>query len=463
MNTTRRESPPEEIDSIMTALAEAGQDHVVRAASALAGSERHEYLAPLAGVPIARLSKEASRPAHDEPTHPLEVAAPAWVPLPPDAATSERMNEARARGEDALRSGRVASLLVAGGLGTRLGWPGPKGTFPIGPVSDRSLFQIFAETHVALGRRYGAAIPWAIQTSGANHQDTIEFFEKSDWFGVSPSNLVFFQQGTLPAFHPDGRIVLDRTGRIVAQPDGHGGVYLALERRGINAWLSERGISDVFYFQVDNPLCTLCDPAFVGLHLECQSQMSTRAVRKEEPSERVGVLARVGGRLRVIEYTELPSDLSAHREDDGGLTLRAGNTGIHAFALDFLRAMAAETSFPVHIARKPVPTGPDETVDGVKFEYFVFDALPYAERTLVMECARETDFAPVKNGTGQDSPDTARAMLSAMYRMWLREWGASVGDDTPVEISPLVALGPEELKLRPTPRALPSGPLILST
>ena len=462
MNTIRPESDLEATDAIMTALEQAGQDHVVRAASALPVGERVAYLAPLAGVPIARLSREATRPAHDEPLRPEEVEPPGWVPLPADATARDPSNEARARGEQALRSGKVASLLVAGGLGTRLGWPGPKGTFPIGPVTDRSLFQIFAETHVALGRRYGTPIPWAIQTSGANHDETVEFFERNAWFGVSPTDVAFFQQGTLPAFHPDGRIVLDRTGRIVAQPDGHGGVYLALERRGVNAWLSERGVTDVFYFQVDNPLCTICDPSFMGLHLEARSQMSTRAVRKEEPGERVGVLARVGGRLRVIEYTELPPELSSRRDADGGLTLRAGNTGIHAFALDFLRAMAAEASFPVHVARKPVPIGPDETTDGVKLEYFVFDALPFAERTMVMECARETDFAPVKNGAGQDSPDTARAMLSAMYRGWLRQWGVSPPDDSPVEIGPLVALGPEDLERRPAPRSLPPGPLILS-
>lgn len=457
---------PQEAASLESALKRTGQGHVLAALEALAPDERLRRLAPLAGAPIERLVALAREPhAATAPLDASRVAAPPWIPLPQTTADAAEHARAQEHGHALLRAGKVATLLVAGGLGTRLGWDAPKGTFPIGPVTDRTLFQHFAEVHRALARRTGHSIPWAIQTSDTNHEATLQFLTENAWFGLDPSDVRLFPQGDLPAFDLQGRIVLDQGGGVVAQPDGHGGVFLAMKRRGVIQWLADRGVEHVFYFQVDNPLAPICDPAFLGHHALTGSRMSTLAVRKVEPGERVGVLALRDGALGIVEYTELPPDLAAARAPDGGLLLRAGNTAIHAFTLELLAEMASEASFPIHAARKAIPTGDGASVQGIKLEYFVFDALPYAGRTLVMEVDRATGFAPVKNADGADSPATARAAMSSAWRRWLERWdprAAELPADAAVEVSPLVALDADELCARPVPAAPPEAPLVLA-
>ena len=72
------------------------------------------------------------------------------VRLPQTDGERVAMRRAAGVGADAMAAGEVGVILVAGGSGTRLGFEGPKGTFPIGPVSSASLFQIHAEKIVAL-------------------------------------------------------------------------------------------------------------------------------------------------------------------------------------------------------------------------------------------------------------------------------------------------------------------------
>ncbi|GMV43588.1 MAG: UDP-glucose pyrophosphorylase [Myxococcales bacterium] len=448
---------PDESALVEESLRRAGQDHVLAAMAGVPVAERVRRLTPLAGVPVERLASLVRAEVKAHPLDPARIAAPPWVALGKHDAG------ARERGEELLRDGKIATLLVAGGLGTRLGWDAPKGTFPIGPVTDRTLFQHFAETHRALGRRYGRSIPWAIQTSGTNHAATWEFLQAHGWFGLDPTDVLLFPQGDLPAFDPSGRILLDPESHVIAQPDGHGGVFGALERRGALRWLADRGVEHVFYFQVDNPLAPICDPAFLGHHALSGSRMSTLAVRKVDPAERVGVLCLRDGAPGIVEYSELPPEVATARAPDGGLLLRAGNTAIHAFTMELLAQMAHERDFPVHMARKPIPTGA-ASVEGIKLEYFVFDALPYAGTTLIMELDRATGFAPVKNADGADSPATARAAMSAKWRRWVERWDprtVMLPEDTLVEVSPLVALDADELRSHPIPEAPPTSPLIL--
>lgn len=465
MHATTTAAPPHlALVALEVALRAAGQHHLLEPLLGLPDPQRAQRLAPLLGVPVDRLARAVEQLLRSPEGPPAAIRPIPWVPLPRTPDELRARETARAAGEALLREGRVATLLVAGGLGTRLGWNAPKGTFAIGPVTDRTLFQHFAELHTALERRHGAKIPWAVQTSAANHEATQDFFEENRWFGRDPADIRLFPQGDLPAFDLEGRIVLDAAGSPVVQPDGHGGVFPALHRHGVLDWLSARGVEHVFYFQVDNPLVPLCDPAFLGMHAARGSEMSTFAVRKEDPAERVGVLALRDGVPGIVEYTELSPALAEERSPDGALALCAGNTAIHAFTLGLLRRTAAEARFPIHAARKPIPRGDAPPLPGVKLEYFVFDALPYAERTLVMELDRATGFAPVKNASGQDSPDTARAMLRAVWRGWLEQWDprlATLGPDAPVEVSPLVALDAAELSRRPIPAEPLAAPIVL--
>jgi UDP-N-acetylglucosamine/UDP-N-acetylgalactosamine diphosphorylase len=371
---------------------------------------------------------------------------------------------ARTVGTEALRRGQVGVILVAGGQGTRLGYDGPKGTYALAPLSGASLFEIHARKILALQRRYGAAVPFYIMTSQANDADTRRFLAAHGHFGLDPAHVQCFPQGMLPAFWPDGRVVLEAPGRLFTAPDGHGGVLAALARTGMLADMRRRGLTTLFYFQVDNPMVDIAAPAFIGLHLRRGAEMSIKVCAKRDPSEGLGVAVERGGRHTVVEYTELTEAQKQARRPDGELLFKYGSVAIHVFSLAFLER---ETSagLPLHQAHKKVPycdatgvTVKPAAANAYKFEKFIFDALPDAAQPLVLAFAREDEFAPVKNAEGSDSPATARAAMMEKAARWLAACGVTVPRDAAgrlavkVEIDPAYAHDADELRAR-----LPKG------
>ncbi len=383
----------------------------------------------------------------------LSDLAPApYVALPQDGGDAAGWREAQAAGEAALRSGRVAAFTVAGGQGTRLGFDGPKGTFPVTPVRRKPLFQVFAEKIMVAGRRHGRPLHWFIMTSHANHAATEAFFAEHGCFGLDPARVHFLRQGRMPAVDFAGRILLESPGAIAMSPDGHGGSLRALHRSGALDLMQREGIDTLSYFQVDNPLVRCVDPAFIGWHLRRGAEMSAKMVPKAYPEEKLGHFCLQHGRVVVIEYSDLPLDLQrAVDPATGRLRYGAGSIAIHVLDREFARRMAAGGSaLPFHRADKKIvtvdgggrPVRPDQP-NGVKFEMFVFDALPFARNALVVETRRADDFSPVKNAEGIDSPATARADQLCQYVRWLRAAGAPVAADAAglpafnLEISPL--------------------------
>lgn len=384
------------------------------------------------------------------------------------------------RGEAMLSSGEVAVVIVAGGQGTRLGFDGPKGTFPIGPVSGASLFQIHAEKVLALSRRHGQPIPLYVMTSPDNHQDTARFFEQNRNFGLDHVRL--FVQGQMPAVdRQTGQVLLSEPGRLALSPDGHGGTLLALGRPGPDGQPScldemrQRGISTLFYFQVDNPMVQVADPAYLGLHRDANAEVSFKVVEKLRPDEKVGVVVEIDGRAQVIEYSDLPDELAERREPDGSLQLWAGSIAIHVFDRGFIERINRSASLPFHRALKKVrhvdalgKTVEPSEPNAVKFETFIFDSLPLAERYAVVETDRRLEFEPLKNATGPDSPDSVRCRMTDLFAGWLEAAGAEVlrGPDGHVpfgiEISPLFALDAAELKSRIDPGLVVDRPLYLA-
>lgn len=430
------------------------QEHVLFGWERLTAGERTDLVSQLAGLDFAEL--EGLYCKKDEP-HTVLPPRDRIAPLPVESLS----DESRAVGETALRNGEVAVLLVAGGQGSRLGFEKPKGMFPIGPVSGASLFQIHAEKVLALGRRYGHAIPFLVMTSPATHADTAAFFRENAHFGLDPANVVFFEQGTMPALDlATGRLLLEKPGQLFLSPNGHGGTLTALADHGLLAELRTRGVRHVFYFQVDNPLVKIADPAFLGRHVATRSEVSSKVVFKTKPDERVGVLAVLNGRCGIVEYSDLPSEMAAEREPDGTLRFRAGSPAIHLFTLDFLdRVTARGSGLAFHVARKKVEhfdpaagtTVTPESENALKFELFVFDALPMAERWLAVETSREEEFAPLKNAEGADSPDEVKRAIVALHTAWLADAGVNANGHA-VEVSPLFALDADELR-----RKLPAG------
>ena len=412
----------------------------------------------------------------------LEGIAPApYEPLPSRGGDNSAWAESGAAGEAALRAGRVAAFTVAGGQGTRLGWDGPKGAFPVTPVRRRPLFQVFAEKILAAGRRYGRPLHWFIMTSHQNHAATEAFFAEHRCFGLERGRVHLFRQGRMPAVDFEGRILLETRSSLAMSPDGHGGALRALERSGAVDLMASEGIDTLSYFQVDNPLVRCVDPEFLGWHLRRGSEMSSKTVPKAFAEEKLGHFCLRRGRLVVIEYSDLP--LSLQRETDpstGALRYGAGSIAIHVINRDFIRRMATGAdALPFHRADKKINTvdaeGREvkpERANGIKFEMFVFDALPFARNATVIETLRADDFSPVKNAEGLDSPATCRDDQLRQFARWLAGVGAEVATDPSgkpeiaLEVSPLFGYDQRsfaESWARLQPRPAISNGLILET
>lgn len=459
-----------------------GQAHLLRWWNELAERSRRRFEGELRSIDFNEIDRLNRTLVFDSPHSAIESAevhSVDVVRLPRTDAERVAWRRAAEQGEAMLAAGEVAVVVVAGGQGTRLGFDGPKGTFPIGPVSGAPLFQIFAEKIVALGRRHGARIPFYVMTSPENHEATSRFFKANKQFGLP--HLRLFVQGQMPAVDREtGRILLAAKDRIALSPDGHGGTLTALARRSPAEKqscldeMSERGVRTVFYFQVDNPLAKVAHPAFLGLHRQSNADVSFKVVEKVQPEERVGVVVTIAGRPQVIEYSDLPVELAEQREPDGRLALWAGSVAIHVFEREFIERIVGETSLPFHRAIKKVPyldesgglVEPSEP-NAVKFERFIFDALPLAARWAIVETDRASEFEPLKNATGPDSPATVRQRISDLFAGWLEQAGARVprrADGTVpfgVEISPLFALDAAELKSRIESGLVIDGPVYL--
>lgn len=435
-----------------------GQDHVLHGWEELPVSIRESLVADLAAIDFPELELLYRRKNETQSAMP---AVEKLAPIPVEDGDSLGKSAVE-RGEAALRAGEVAVLLVAGGQGSRLGFDKPKGMFPVGPVSGASLFQIHAEKVLALSRKYGRPVPFLVMTSPATHADTVAFFAQHRHFGLADGQVIFFQQGTMPALDREtGKLLLDSPGKLFLSPNGHGGTLTALADTGLLEDLKSRGVRHIFYFQVDNPLVFVADPAFVGRHIETGSEASSKVVFKERPEEKVGILALVDGKCGIVEYSDLPKELAAEREPTGELRYRAGNPAIHVFSVAFLeRVTTGAGRLGFHIAKKKVPhwnpatgeTVSPSTENALKFELFVFDALPLAEKWLAVSVRREDEFAPVKNAEGADSPATCREMQIARAGRWLTSAGVSVPAGVELEIRPTFALTAGELAAK-----LPAG------
>jgi UDP-N-acetylglucosamine/UDP-N-acetylgalactosamine diphosphorylase len=453
--------PPELLNTLRTH----GQDHVLHGWDGLSTSDRATFAAQLRGIDFAELQvlyakkddKAAALPSREQ-IRPLTVEQPDL--------------SAAVVGEAALRNGEVAVLVVAGGQGTRLGATVPKGLLPVGPVSDATLFRIHAEKVLALSRRYRKPVPLLVMTSPATHDQTVAYFQREQRFGLPTEQVRFFQQGTMPAVDlATGKLLLAQPGQLALSPNGHGGSLTALADGGLLAELKAAGIKHVFYYQVDNPLVNVCDTAFVGRHIQAGAEVSSKVVFKEKPEEKVGVLAEINGRCGIIEYSDMPKAMTEERTADGLLAFRAGSPAIHLFSVAFLeRVTTGRQRLPFHLARKAVPhfdpvsgrTVKPDKPNALKFERFVFDALPMADRWLAVEAKREDEFAPLKNAEGPDSLGPVQAAMTAQARRWLRAAGATVADDAVVEISPLFALDAAEVKAKVAPGTAVSGPKYFS-
>jgi UDP-N-acetylglucosamine/UDP-N-acetylgalactosamine diphosphorylase len=397
-----------------------------------------------------------------------------YYPVNPSIELAETYTEARASGETLLRAGKVAAFTVAGGQGTRLGWDAPKGTFAATP-SGKSLFQIFAETILKAQQKYASSIPWYIMTSPMNHQDTQDFFNQHDYFGLKHENVMLFPQGLLPSIGQDGKILLSSKSEMAMSPDGHGGSLLALKRSGALANMKQRGIEQLSYFQVDNPNVKFIDPLFIGLQVQSHSEMSSKMLTKRSAKEKVGNFCLLDSRVGIIEYSDIPDELTQALDGEGKLRFCAGSIAIHMISRRFIERLTSgsDSKLTYHKAIKAVPHINEkgelvkpEKPNAVKLELFIFDALPLANKSIILETDRTQEFAPIKNASGEDSPASSKHLQTERAAQWLAEHGVTIPRtkdgqvDAVIEISPLTAIESKDLTGLTLPTEIQPGETI---
>ena len=450
------------LEGVRKVLAEHGQEHLLRFGEDLAKDELLKLIEEIEKLDwklIEELiAKYVRGKGQIELPHEI-LPPPVYLVEPADTAQREKYARALERGERLIAEHKVAAFTVAGGQGTRLNYNGPKGNVPATPLRNKPLFQVFAEQILAVQRRYNCVVPWYIMTAPANHEDTLRSFQENDYWGLKPADVMHFPQGTMPSFDFNGKMLLAEAGVIATNPDGHGGSLRALYNSGASADMARRGVEYISYFQVDNPIVYTVDPLFIGLHALDGAEMSSKAVRKAEPLEKVGNFTMADGKVTVIEYSDLPEELARKRLPDGRLAFEFGSIAIHIINRAFVERLNAHGfSLPWHRAvkkvsfvneRKELVTPPEP--NAVKLETFVFDALPLAERSIILEVERGEQFAPIKNAAGVDSLQSSQQLQIARAAKWMEAAGIPVPrrpDGTPevaLEISPLFALDPHEL------------------
>ena len=423
-------------------LAKHQQSHILKFWDTLDAAARAALLEQIATLDFASVGRMQQMLLNttDATSH-AEPLAPEVIVL-----TDAERALAHEAGEKELRAGKVAVLVVAGGQGSRLGYEGPKGVFPIGPVTGKSIFYFHARQIVGLSKRYNVRIPFYVMTSEVNYAPTKEHFEANDYFGLNKDDVIFFQQGVWPALTKDGLLILDTPGHLFMSPDGHGGTITALDKNGCLTDMAQRGITSVFYFQVDNPLVAIAEPAFVGLHAMKGADVSLKVCAKRAPSEGLGVVVTRDGHSEIVEYTELTLEQANRTTADGQLYFKYGSVAIHVFSLAFLKAEASR-DMPLHVAHKKIPMCDENgnavkptANNGYKFEKFIFDVLSNAAKVVNVAFEREDEFSPVKNAEGDDSPATCKRDMQAKWRRQLEKAGVL----NPVELDPAYALGLED-------------------
>lgn len=461
-----------DISALREQLKAIGQEHLLTFWGDLDSHQRDLLAGQIAALEFDRLPQWIEQYVRTKPKFelPEKIDPPIWYPRDP---TSPRRSYDAARfrkiGEDLVRAGKVAAFCVAGGQGTRLGWDGPKGTYPATPITRKPLFQVFAEQLLAAGKRWGRSIPFYLMTSPLNHEPTVAFFEQHNYFGLKREDIMFFQQGVMPSFDSTtGRILLAGKGELALNPDGHGGSLRALYRSGAIDDMIQRGVEHISYIQVDNPHVRAIDPLFIGLHAAAEDssgEMSSKMLPKTGPFEKLGNFCRVDGRTMIIEYSDLPDALAEQRDENGELRFGAGSLAIHCIGVDFVKRLNTDPAgfaLPFHRADKKVahidlntgqlvePTQPN----GVKLETFVFDALPLCEQSIILETDRVEEFAPIKNLSGVDSAESSKALQIERAARWLESVGVEIPRDAQgnctaaIEISPLTALEAADLRGR---------------
>jgi UDP-N-acetylglucosamine/UDP-N-acetylgalactosamine diphosphorylase len=449
------------------------QAHVLKFYDELDEPGKDRLLSEIEGIDWPEVARLIESHVKEKPrfTLPESIEPAPWYPYEPTEELTSRYDRADALGKKLVSEGKVAAFTVAGGQGSRLGWDGPKGTFPGTPIRGLELFACFAEYLLKVQQKYGVEVPWYVMTSPINDAATKAFFKEQDYFGLNSSNIMIFPQAMMPAIDMQTyKVLLESKDSLALSPNGHGGSLKALWTSGAIADMKKRGVEQISYTQVDNPIVRMIDPRFLGLHALDEAQMSSKMLPKSFPKEKLGNFCVVDGKVTVIEYSNLPDELAEQTTEDGELRFRAGSIALHAIRVDFVESLNNKSegfSLPFNRAEKKVAfydeasgeTVTPDSPNAVKLETFVFDALPMCENSIVYETDRIDEFAPIKNAdidgkVETDSPASSKQIQTERAARWLEANGVSVDRDGEglgsvkgkIEIKQTTAIYPEDLQ-----------------
>jgi len=395
-------------DEVLKRLSSCGQEHVLEYYDELSDEDKKCLLSQAENLDLSLLKSFRERNISEKrgTFKPLGAVTVKEV--------NERYDEFSETGFKAIKNGKVAAVLLAGGQGTRLGFEHPKGMFNIGVKRELYIFECLMNNIKSVSEKAGADIPLYIMTSKTNNDETIDFFEKHDYFGYNKDYVTFFVQDMAFAVDEDGKIILEEKGRIFLSPNGNGGWFSSIAKAGLLKEIKDKGIEWINVFAVDNVLQKIADPAFIGAVICSECESGGKVVSKVSPDEKVGVLCLENDKPSIVEYFEMTDEMINRREPDGSLSYRYGVILNYLFRTDRLEEIM-NNEMPVHIVKKKVnhidKNGQMINSEVYKFETLVLDMIHMQESCLPYEVERNHEFAPVKNAEGVDSVDSARKLL----------------------------------------------------
>ena len=389
-----------------------GQEHILKYFDELNDSERKELLSQIERTDFSVLENLAGDAGCSMPRGTFEPLGAVTV-----KDIEAKKDEYVRIGTEAIKAGKAAAVLLAGGQGTRLGFDKPKGMFNIGVNNELYIFQCIVNNLMDVVKLTDTWIPLYIMTSEKNNTDTVEFFKEKNYFGYDPEYVRFFIQDMAPSVDFSGKILMEGKARISLSPNGNGGWFSSLARAGLLDDIKKRGVEWLNVFAVDNVLQRICDPGFIGAVISSGLQSGSKVVGKAAPEEKVGVLCLEDGKPSIVEYYEMTDEMINLLNDDGELAYKYGVILNYLFNVSKLEAICDE-KLPVHIVDKKIPYIDDDgnyitpkAPNGHKFELLVLDMIHMQDSCLAYEVVREKEFAPVKNAEGVDSVETARELL----------------------------------------------------
>lgn len=410
----------EKLEAAKAVLEKYGQEQLLANYENLSENDKDKLLDDILTIDFNQLEKLYEKRNFKQVYSEAEIEPISYVEK--DKMAKEEKEKYDEIGTKIIKAGKLAAVTMAGGQGTRLGHNGPKGTFDIGLDSHKPIFELLCETLKLANEKYDVVIPWYIMTSKENNKDTVDFFEKHNYFGYPKGYIQFFKQGELPMVGEDGKVLLDEKGMIKQAADGHGGIFTSMRKDGVIYDMKARGIEWVFIGGVDNVLVKMVDPTLIGLAESKGILAAGKSVVKAGPHEKVGVFCKRNGRPSVIEYSEISKEMAEETDENGQLKYGESHILCNLFNIKEIEKIS-EKNLPYHSAHKKATymNEKGEIVKGTepnayKFEAFLFDAFESLDDMVIMRVKREEEFAPVKNAEGVDSPETARKLYQDFWK-----------------------------------------------